>query len=194
METIIPPRSKIEPSRKRFLFRAGMHGCSHVPEKIEERIRLIEALGLKLATPIIFSELILIEQDGIERSFLPRKLQSSMSVSIFAGSLGKAIDKEISDLNTQNKVLDATLLDAWASVSMETVNDWFDTLLRNRFREGTIRFSPGYSDMSITKNYEILERWLKNDLIKADKKTGILRPRKSTVCLIGWKNVIGVKK
>jgi len=187
LDLIIPPRTKIIPSRRRFLFRAGMKDDPDIPKEIEKRLHLATETGTKLADPLIFCEEVPVTKNGVERQFLPIKLQGSNLVRMFVSSLGKAIDEEISDLANQNKVLDATLLDAWASESLETINTWFDKVLRGKYGKATRRFSPGYSDMNITKNFEILQRWLPNEKIFADKKTGILQPRKSTICLIGWK-------
>ncbi|MDA3813525.1 MAG: methionine synthase [Candidatus Cloacimonetes bacterium] len=192
MDFIIPPRSKIIPSRRRFLFRAGMKDDPDIPKEIEKRLRLAAETGTKLADPLIFCEEVPVTINGVARQFLPRRLQGSNLVRMFVSSLGKAIDEEIADLSNQNKVLDATLLDAWASESLEAVNTWFDRVLRGKYGTATIRFSPGYGDMDITRNFEILQRWLPNDKIFADQKTGILRPRKSTICLIGWKIETGL--
>ena len=186
MEIVKPPKSKIIPSHRRFLFRAGMKANSNIPKEIEKRLLMASNIGTELADPIIFCEEVPVNTNGIKREFLPKKLQKSILISVFASSLGIGIDDEIKNLSKLNKILDATLLDAWASESLEAVNTWFDSVLRSRSGKATMRFSPGYGDMEITRNYEILQRWLPNDKICADEKTGILKPRKSTICLIGW--------
>jgi len=187
MEIIIPPFQDIKPSRRRFLFRAGMKDKAGIPTELEKRIQQTIILGLEFSDPVIFCEKLTVGEHGIDREFLPKPLQSSLSISLFVSTLGKQIDDEIQKKTEQNRILDATLLDAWASENLEVANIWYDKVLRNKYGNGTRRFSPGYEDMNIVKNYEILENWLPNDKIFADKKTGILQPRKSTVCLIGWK-------
>jgi hypothetical protein len=187
MEIIIPPTQKIYSSRRRFLFRAGMKDDKNIPVEIQRRLQQTIDLGLELADPIIFSEDAQVAEYGIDRGFLPQLLQNSHSVSLFVSTLGRQIDKKIMSLSEQNMVLAAMLLDAWASESLETINMWYDDVLRSKFGDGTRRFSPGYGDMDIKKNYDILQNWLPNNKIVANKKTGILQPQKSTVCLIGWK-------
>ena len=83
-------------------------------------------------------------------------------------------------------MLISTLLDAWASEAIEALNSTFDEKLRKQFGQGTRRFSPGYDDIDIRKNYDIVKNLLKTDIVTVNQNTGIITPRKSTICMIGW--------
>ena len=74
---------------------------------------------------------------------------------------------------------------AFGSEAVECVSEALDLHLRAVHGQGTRRFSPGYGDLSIVENAAVLAR-LGVDFVLAHPETGILKPRKSTVFLIGW--------
>ena len=108
---------------------------------------------------------------------------------IMAATLGP----EAENLLRRTEVLDmadAVIMDSAQSTAIENVCDNFEFDLRTAYREQglwlTDRFSPGYGDMPLEDQKEIIA------LLSAEKRIGltltpgnIMIPRKSVTCIIG---------
>ena len=108
---------------------------------------------------------------------------------IMAATLGP----EAEDLLRRTEVLDmadAVIMDSAQSTAIENVCDNFEYEMRTSFREHglwlTDRFSPGYGDMPLEDQKEIVA------VLSAEKRIGltltpgnIMVPRKSVTCIIG---------
>ncbi|MCK5050511.1 MAG: methionine synthase [Candidatus Cloacimonetes bacterium] len=197
---LIPDKNVIMPTKKRYLFRVAMKHSTAIPKALNSVINRIYKKGLELSEPVIYWQdfPVEIENPGNDKKtsafpiyLIPSRLEGSSSITLFASTLGSKIDQQIKQFIGEEKILEATLLDAWASESVEALNKWFDGKLRARSGKGTMRFSPGYDDLPITYNNELMTDFLKINAIVADKETGILTPKKSTICLIGWLNERG---
>ena len=183
-EVFIPEKSDIMPSKKLFLYRAGFKGRQiEMDDVMKENINSIYLHGLRIARPKLFYKTFRI--DEVPEQVIPGIFEGTKRITIFVSTLGYEIDEEIERLFEEGKVLKANLLDAWGSEAVEALNERFDAKLRARNGKGTMRFSPGYGDVDIRVNFDILELLGVVEVV-SDRKTGILRPRKSTTCLIGW--------
>ncbi len=183
-EVFIPEKSDIMPSKKLFLYRAGFKGRQiEMDDVMKENINSIYLHGLRIARPKLFYKTFRI--DEVPEQVIPGIFEGTKRITIFVSTLGYEIDGEIERLFEEGKVLKANLLDAWGSEAVEALNERFDAKLRARNGKGTMRFSPGYGDVDIRVNFDILELLGVVEVV-SDRKTGILRPRKSTTCLIGW--------
>jgi len=186
-EIYIPQKNEIMPSKRFYLMRAGFKGYDfEIDLKMRTLVNNIYLEGIELCEPVIhFYELGRKQFDKIK---IPLEFGKVDSITLFTSTLGEKIDRKIEYLSNNDRILEASLLDSWASESLEALNESFDHKLRNsRNATGTLRFSPGYGELSILENVHILSL-LNQNKIKANPKTGILLPRKSTVCMIGWKN------
>ncbi len=183
-EVFIPEKSDIMPSKKLFLYRAGFKGRQiEMDDVMKENINSIYLHGLRIARPKLFYKTFRI--DEVPEQVIPGIFEGTKRITIFVSTLGYEIDEEIERLFEEGKVLKANLLDAWGSEAVEALNERFDAKLRARNGKGTMRFSPGYGDVDIRVNFDILDLLGVVEVV-SDRKTGILRPRKSTTCLIGW--------
>lgn len=182
----ITDKTVIIPSKRRFYFRAKIKDWKNLPDKLFNEINNIFKIGYKFADPIIDFQEFPISQTGIAKNELPMKINELENVTIFASTLGAHIDEKIKLLISENKTLQATLLDAWASESLETLNEYFNKIIEKDKKEISMRFSPGYGEYSVLENYNLDKNYLHNSIVKIDKKTGIIHPRKSTICLISW--------
>lgn len=194
---LTPDKNVIMPTKKLYLFRIAMKHSADIPKALNSVINRIYKKGLELSEPVIYWQdfPVEIENQGNDKQtsvfptyLIPSRLEGSSRITLFASTLGSQIDQQIKQFVGEEKILEATLLDAWASEAVEALNKWFDSKLRDQYGKGTIRFSPGYGDLPITYNNELMTDFLKINAIVADKKTGILNPKKSTICLIGWLN------
>ncbi|PNR93646.1 methionine synthase [Petrotoga sp. 9PWA.NaAc.5.4] len=177
----LPETYEIMPQKRYYLFRAGFKGTQlSINERVKEEINMVYEIGLKLSKPKLIYDTFRIDQ--MEKDLIPKSFKGVKSITFFVSSLGEEIDKYISNSN----LLTSMLMDAWGSEAIEALNDSFDKKLRARYGKGTLRFSPGYSDIDIRKNWDIINSLLKTDIVTVNKTTGIMLPRKSTVCMIGW--------
>ena len=176
-------KSEIMPSKRAYLARAGFKGEKVI---LEDRLRdvanSVYAVGLDLAKGVITYANFPI--DELTAEVIPESFGGAKAVTFFASTLGQELDEQIEQFSMAEQVLHATLLDAWGSEALEALNRFFDGEMRQKYGRGTRRFSPGYGDVDIRANSLIL------DLIRCDticaNVAGLLLPRKSTVCMIGW--------
>ena len=120
---------------------------------------------------------------------LAKTLKNAEKIVCFVGTIGTGVENEINRLLGKQKLADAYILDAMASVAVENMIDRFQDLMENRFsaedRTVTLRFSPGYCDWPVTqqkKLFNIFEsRQLKVELLDSC----LMKPRKSISGVFG---------
>ena len=111
---------------------------------------------------------------------------------LMCATLGFNIEKNIRRYS-YNDLTKGIIVDACATTSIEEICDLIqDNILQQMSNEGkslTMRYSPGYGDLDISVNKDILQ------VLDAHKRigvtvtnTGIMIPRKSVVALIGITN------
>ncbi len=176
--------SEISPLKQRVLYRAGLKriGFSD-PPKLREILNQTILRSLCLVQPCV--QHCSVPTDRVPSQVIPQSFGRIQSMTFFASTLGSAIDREIQSKADQNQILEATLLDSWASEALELLNQRFDKHITGD-KPRTRRFSPGYGDIDLLLNGFIVS-WLKFTNITAHPVSGILIPRKSTICMIGWK-------
>ncbi|MGM0596077.1 MAG: methionine synthase [Myxococcota bacterium] len=178
-----PATYKAFPARKKFYYRAGYKAKQISNPELAAKFTAVYKTGTRLVQPVICWTTIPVVQAV---DLIPASFKGVKQVTLFASTIGKEIDGEISRLHHSNQPLEAMLLDAWGSESVEELNQCFDQKLRREKGRGTRRFSPGYQDLPLAANNLILE-FLDFSLVEANKK-GILTPVKSIICMIGWYN------
>lgn len=179
----VPNKNMITPSKMLYELRAGYKGSQREISPVM-RILLNEIYlkGMEVAAPKVFYRTF--DKPFLNRIKLPDSFQNLKEISVFISTLGVFLDESIELYLEKKLILKATLLDSWGSEALEALNERFDGFLREG-REGTRRFSPGYSDVGILENCNLLEL-LEVSEVSCNLSTGILNPRKSTVCFIGW--------
>ncbi|MGL5438955.1 MAG: methionine synthase [Filifactoraceae bacterium] len=133
----------------------------------------------------------------LESSALAKNLDNCSEVVVLAATLGNEVDAMIRRYST----LDSTamvLVQAIATEYLEKYVDQIEKDIIGSLKEGISlkpRFSPGYGDLSITCQKEVLT------LLDAHRKIGLsctsshmLTPCKSVTAIIGITNQLGEKK
>lgn len=181
------------PRMKLVLFRSG-HSSSlaAVPQGIREEADLAYAEGKRLSAP---EAVVACGPPGdFPAGNAPPEFYGAALCAVFASTLGEAVDLEIETLFSRGASLKGTLLDAWASESLEAFNESIHAALaaeaaraglRAIKMNGVERFSPGYGAVSVLANHALLGA-LPPSPIRSSAKTGILSPRKSSVCLLAF--------
>ena len=108
---------------------------------------------------------------------------------IFYATLGYEIDKKIKELQ-RTSLSEALVMNACASAALEDVCDNLCKNLSEEFLQNTLtkRFSPGYGDLSLEYNKEIL------NVLNGQRQAGIvfnqgglMTPTKSVTAIVGIK-------
>jgi hypothetical protein len=176
-----------------YLARAGCaSSVSEVSADVLEIAREIYVMALDAVRPTA-----VISNYGwseIAAELLPGELRGCAEYSVMLFSLGREIDEIIDRYFAAGDPLRALLLDSWGSESVEALARNADRGLRNLNGNGTIRFAPGYSGFDIRKNADWLSliRGRGSDIldVEVNADTGVILPRKSIICMIGWENQI----
>lgn len=181
------------PRMKLVLFRAGFAASlAEVPPELRLEADLAYAEGKRLSVPEA------VARCGPPGDFppgcAPEGFYGSVLACAFASTLGEAVDGRIAELFSGGASLKGALLDAWASESLEAFNESAHAaLLAAAEREGlrpikmngVERYSPGYGEVSVLANAALVAA-LPPGPVRASEKTGILSPRKSSVCLLAF--------
>jgi hypothetical protein len=124
---------------------------------------------------------------------LPGKLEGCASYSAMLFSLGAGLDLAAEAYFGRDEPLRALLLDSWGSEAVECLAENVDERLRAARGRGTTRFAPGYGGFSVRHNAEWLKLAVGEDKperpVSVDSQTGIIIPRKSIICMIGWDTI-----
>lgn len=188
-QTLFP--HDVLPGLRRVLTRAGYHtALSGVSQDIMKEAKGIYPLALSLAIPRVF--IWDAERGAFADGLLPPGLERSIFCTIILATIGADIDRAIEERFARGAPLGASLLDAWGSEAVEALVVNIDKRLREDRRplRGSMRFAPGYGGFDIRKN----ALWLALAAaaydsalpVTAGRDTGILEPRKSILCMIGW--------
>lgn len=183
VELYVPKIEEYMPDKAIFLARLRTRYKSIVDEtEMLVRFNEIFLQGLKVSKPVVHHRVRPVEE--LPTALIPHSFNGVKRVSLFLSTLGKDIDELINSLLEEGKTHDATVLDAWASEALEALNESFDRRLRERFSGGTMRFSPGYGNVDVRWNKYIVELLNVEDVRVLS--SGIMVPRKTTTCMIGW--------
>jgi hypothetical protein len=178
------------PRLKAYLARAGYRSAlKDVQGETMAIAKDIYREALELADPLAaVTDYGRDELDGVP---LPGELRGRASYSAMLFSLGPRIDAAIDEYFSQGEPLRALFLDSWGSEAAESLARNVDERLRAGRGAGTIRFAPGYGGFDVRHNSEWLALAIgaaeaAEKSISADARTGIIIPRKSIICMIGW--------
>lgn len=184
------PRERMMPRMRAYLARAGEASrvCDARPE-LASIARKVYEEAFSAALPIAYARDVSPAEFPTE---LPRELEDCASYTLMVFSLGRGFDKAAEELFERGETLRGALFDAWGSEAVEALAVSVDLDLREARGRGTIRFAPGYSGFDIRHNAAWLAAAAMGthdcDTPSADGSTGIITPRKSIVCAIGWGN------
>ena len=111
---------------------------------------------------------------------------------LMSATLGLEIEREIRKL-TYTELTKGIIVDACATTAIEEVCDIVqENMEKSLFDKGkyiTMRYSPGYGDLSIDKNKDIINILNgQNRIGLTVSDSGIMIPRKSVVAIIGISN------
>ncbi len=178
----VPEKFEYMPDKNIFLARAGTRYSKINDLDFLRRVNELFLMALASVEPVVYYETV--SAKALPEAAMPNIFKGVKTLTVFVSTLGNEFDKLI-ERYSGSDLFAAFILDAWGSEAVESLNERFDRLLRERFGEGTMRFSPGYGNVDITMN-----KYLVKDLLKIAEievlETGIMIPRKSTVCMIGW--------
>lgn len=183
----------------RYLGYSGQPITTQVDELINECISELESL----ARPQHIYKIYPIEKQGALIKVIGTTLEfesidlsnlwiHSQMCAIMAATLGALVDQKIS-LYQKINMTKATILNACAAAAIEEVCDGIsqeiETTAQTQNLHSTMRYSPGYGDLSISLQHNILS------LLEAPKKIGltctdtsILLPAKSVTAFVGLSN------
>ena len=120
---------------------------------------------------------------------LAKSLKNAEKIVCFVGTIGTGVEHEINRLLGKQKLADAYILDAMASVAVENMIDRFQDLMENRFsaedRTVTLRFSPGYCDWPVTQQKKLFNIFDPKELEVELLDSCLMKPRKSVSGVFG---------
>lgn len=181
-EVFYPDKLDCMPDKKIFLARAGAR-YGKIDEDFIHRVNELFLIALEKIEPIVYYNTSSVSM--LIKEIIPSDFGNIKRMTIFLSTLGSAIDTLISELAECDNTFDAFIVDSWASEALETLNEKFDLMLRERYGKGTMRFSPGYGNVNLKVNAYIVK-----ELLKVDKvivlESGVMVPRKTTTCMVGW--------
>jgi hypothetical protein len=120
---------------------------------------------------------------------LAKTLKHAEKIVCFIGTIGTDVEHEINRLLGKQKLADAYILDAMASVAVENMIDRFQDLMEKRFsaedRTVTLRFSPGYCDWPVTQQKKLFNIFDPKQLDVELLDSCLMKPRKSVSGVFG---------
>lgn len=181
------------PRMRAYLARAGLASLVSDAEKSSPELmreaRQVYVMAQEASSPIA-CELHL--DDGLPGGEVPKQLAGCASYTLLFFSLGARFDDVSQALFDAGHTFRGSLFDSWGSEAVEALACAVDRRLRVGRPEGTVRFAPGYEGYDIRHNAEWFDAIAAScppgslDRCSVDAGTGIITPRKSIICAIGW--------
>ena len=121
---------------------------------------------------------------------LAKYLAGARRVSLYAATIGPAVEQMSTALSESGKVRAAFMWDCFGSEAAEATARRVSLIAHQRAKlaglTNTVRFSPGYIDIPLRVN-EVILKLVEGDRIGVSvNEAGLLTPRKSTTGIIGW--------
>jgi len=182
VQTYIPDTFEYLPDKKIFLARAGVRYSNVDDPEFLKKVNFLFLEALQYVSAKVWYDVF--EISHLKNEAVPSVFKGAKKITVFVSTLGKKLDEVIEE-RSKIDLFESYILDAWGSEAVEKLNESFDKKLREQFGRGTMRFSPGYGDIDIRLNKYFVKELLGVDEIDV-LESGILVPRKSTVCMIGW--------
>lgn len=118
-------------------------------------------------------------------------LKNSKTITIVAATIGEEITKEVEKRLKEENYTGAVILDAIGSEAVESFVDYIQNILEREKKlsgyKPTMRYSPGYGDLSLDFNAYILDKLSTKEIgLTIHPETKILIPEKSITAVIGW--------
>jgi hypothetical protein len=129
---------------------------------------------------------------------MTRALAPCTKARVFIATVGPRIERRIQKLTDDNRMSEASILDAIASVAVEdTVEKFqskFDDELSDEGKRTTLRFSPGYCDWPIKEQRKVFKAVDGSEIDVSLTDTCLMRPRKSVSGVFGIGSEIELKE
>jgi cobalamin-dependent methionine synthase I len=120
---------------------------------------------------------------------LSKAVRDAEEIVCFVGTIGFAIEKEISRLLDEHKLSEAYILDAMGSVAVEDMVEQFHQGMAAKCRDEsktvTFRFSPGYCDWPITEQKKLFSVFDAEKIGVELLDSCLMKPRKSISGVFG---------
>ena len=180
--------------------RLGGQKKKSLPKSILRKVQIVKPKLNRLIKPSLHYRIVkpsavdnaavqLIETVKFTSAKLAKTLEDAEKIVCFVGTIGTAVENDISRLLGKQKLADAYILDAMASVAVENMIDRFQDLMENRFsaedRTVTLRFSPGYCDWPVTQQKKLFNIFDPKKLDVELLDSCLMKPRKSVSGVFG---------
>lgn len=171
-----------------------------LPESISRKVRAARRKLNRLIKPSLHYRIVkpsvmdngvvqLDETVKVTSAKLAKTLKNAEKIVCFVGTIGTEVENEINRLLRKQKLADAYILDAMASVAVENMIDRFQDLMENRFsaeeRTVTLRFSPGYCDWPVTQQKKLFNIFDPKQLDVELLDSCLMKPKKSVSGVFG---------
>jgi len=171
-----------------------------LPKSIRKKVRTARQKLNKLIKPSVHYRIVrpsVTDNDAVQldetvefkSTQLAKTLKNAEEIVCFVGTIGTGVENEINRLLAKQKLAEAYILDAMASVAVENMIDRFQNLMENRFsaedRTVTLRFSPGYCDWPVTQQKKLFKIFNPKQLNVELLDSCLMKPRKSISGVFG---------
>jgi cobalamin-dependent methionine synthase I len=178
----------------------GSQKKKSLPKSIRKKVRTARQKLNKLIKPSLHYRIVkpsVTDSDVVQldetveftSTQLAKTLKDAEEIVCFVGTIGTDVENEINRLLGKQKLAEAYILDAMASVAVENMIDRFQNLMENRFsvedRTVTLRFSPGYCDWPVTQQKKLFKIFNPKQLNVELLDSCLMKPRKSVSGVFG---------
>jgi hypothetical protein len=190
---------RIEISKQRVMARFSQTANAELPPKIEKLYDTHLAQMMSLCAPKIIYEIFsttvtnrtvkLGNVAEFHSESLSKLLTGCRSTATYAVTIDDLLEKKCEYFSDQQEYLRSHLFDCFGSEYCERTADSLSSLVKQKAllerKKPTIRFSPGYGDLPVEANIDILEILDAAKIGIIANEFGYMTPRKSTAGFIG---------
>ncbi len=155
--------------------------------------RLIHPAGLFLDVNLneVGNDYVILENKKISSKRLSDVLKKSRIATIIIATIGNEISIETEKKLKEESFTEAVIIDAIGSESVEAFVNYIEEIIARRKRlyglRPTMRFSPGYGDLPLRYQADLLNFTGADRIgVSINKESFVLIPEKSITAIIGW--------
>ena len=173
----------------------GFGKVREIPENFKEFVMNAYEELLKIAKPVVAWKdfetggSLFLNDVELTGDLVEEHLKGSRIITVFLATLGKDVDEKIEKCFKKGNDLLGFFIDGIASEMVEYALRKVDSDLRTErsHLEGSFRISPGYGDLPLSLNKEIVKLFKNEVDVDVLEDSYVLVPRKTITALIGWR-------
>lgn len=158
-----------------------------IEEEMKKAKELVKGRGvyITLSVESKSEDEIVLKNITLKGKAITKAMAKAKEIALFVGTIGPALEAEVNQLYQKDEYTKATILDTIGSVAADEGAEYLNSLIVEKAKKSTPRFSPGYGDWDLSIQKRLLEVTQAAKIGVTCNEAFFMIPRKSVSAVIG---------